>query len=289
MQTTTFNARSNPLANYMRQPKIYINLPSGGNYWTPGSIDMPENGELPVFSMTAKDELLFKTPDALMNGQSIVDVIQSCVPNIKNAWAMPTIDLDTVLIAIRLATYGTKMPFTHNIPVINEEVDYDIDLSVLLDQQRNSQWVEQVVIDPSFIIFVRPLTYKHLTQASLKSFETNRILNMANDDSIPDEKKLEMFNDSFTKLTNVTIDLMSESIFKIVTPDNEVTDKKFIAEFVANTDKNIFKTVQDHLNALKENNDLKPLPFTTTEEQQAIGAPATYTVPINFNNSDFFG
>lgn len=289
MQSTTFNARSNPLANYMRQPKIYINLPSGGNYWTSGSIDMTENGELPVFSMTAKDELLFKTPDALMNGQSIVDVIQSCVPNIKNAWAMPTIDLDTVLIAIRLATYGTKMPFTHNIPVINEEVDYDIDLSVLLDQQRNSQWVEQVVIDPSFIIFVRPLTYKHLTQASLKSFETNRILNMANDDSIPDEKKLEMFNDSFTKLTNVTIDLMSESIFKIVTPDNEVTDKKFIAEFVANTDKNIFKTVQDHLNALKENNDLKPLSFTTTEEQQAIGAPATYTVPINFNNSDFFG
>ena len=98
-----------------------------------------------------------------------------------------------------------------------------------------------------------------------------------------------MFNDSFTKLTNVTIDLMSESIFKIVTTDNEVTDKKFISEFVANTDKNIFKTVQDHLNALKENNDLKPLSFTTTEEQQATGAPATYTVPINFNNSDFFG
>lgn len=289
MQTTTFNTRSNPLANYMRQPKIYINLPSGGNYWTPGSIDMPENGEFPVFSMTAKDELLFKTPDALMNGQSMVDVIQSCVPNIKNAWAMPTIDLDTILIAIRLATYGAKMPFTHKVPVINEEVDYDIDLGVLLEKQRNNQWVEQVVIDPNFIIFVRPLTYKHLTQASLKSFETNRILNMANDDSIPDEKKLEIFNDSFTKLTSVTIDLMSESIYKIVTAESEVTDKKFIAEFVANADKDIFKTVQDHLNSLKEANDLQPLSFNTTEEQQASGAPATYEIPINFNNSDFFG
>lgn len=289
MQTTTFQSRANPLANYMRQPKIYINLPSGGNYWAPGSINMPENGEFPVFSMTAKDELLFKTPDALMNGQSIVDVIQSCVPNIKNAWAMPTIDLDTILIAIRLATYGAKMPFTHKIPVLNEEVDYDVDLGILLEKQRNNHWVEQVVIDPSFIIFVRPLTYKHLTQASLKSFETNRILNIANDNSISDEKKLEIFNESFTKLTNVTVDLMSESIFKIVTADNEVTDKKFIAEFVSNADKHIFKTVQDHLNALKKDNDLKPLTFTTTEEQQAAGAPATYDVPINFNNSDFFG
>jgi hypothetical protein len=34
---------------------------------------------------------------------------------------------------------------------------------------------------------------------------------------------------------------------------------------------------------------MKPLLFTTTEEQQAQGAPATYEIPINFNESDFFG
>jgi hypothetical protein len=289
MQPTTFQPKmTNPLANYMRQPKIYITLPSGGNYWSPGSLTMTETGEFPVFSMTARDELLFKTPDALMNGQSMVDVIQSCVPNIKNAWAMPTIDLDVILIAIRMATYGNKMPFSHKIPVINEEVDFDVDLGVLLNQQQKNNWVEQVAISPDFIVYVRPLTYKHLTQTSIKSFETNRILNMSNDSSITDERKLEIFNESFTKLTNVTVDLMSESIFKIVTQDAEVTDKKFIAEFVANADKDLFKTVQDHLTTLKESNDLKPLEFATTEEQQADGAPASYKVPINFNNSDFF-
>jgi hypothetical protein len=29
--------------------------------------------------------------------------------------------------------------------------------------------------------------------------------------------------------------------------------------------------------------------MVTTEEQQAQGAPATYEIPINFNDSDFFG
>ena len=288
MQSHPNQSKNNPLANYMRQPKVYITLPSRGDFWPKGSINMPESGEFPVFSMTARDELLFKTPDALMNGQAVVDVIQSCIPDIKNAWATPTIDLDTILIAIRLATYGEKMPFTHKIPVIDEEVTYEIDLRMLLDQQQSNYWIEQVVINPEFIICVKPLTYKHMTQTSIKSFETTRILNMVNDDSITDEKKLEMFNASFNNLTKVTVELMAESVYKIITPASEVTDARFISEFVNNADKDIFDQVQKHLSEIKKNNDLKPLVFTTTEEQQALGAPATYTVPINFNDSDFF-
>jgi hypothetical protein len=290
MQTTPIQPRTaNPLANFMRQPKIYIKLPSGGEFWPAKSINMPENGELPVYSMTARDELLFKTPDALMNGQSMVDVMQSCMPNIKNAWDCPTIDLDTILIAIRLATYGEKMPFKHTIPNTTEEVDYEIDLRVLLDQQQANIWMDQVVINPDFIIFVKPLTFRHMTQTSIKSFETTRILNMVNDENISDEKKLEMFNSSFNNLTKVTVDLMTESIYKIIVNNEEVTNHKHISEFVANADKEIFDLVQKHLNSLKDHNEMKPLTFNTTEEQQLSGAPETYNIPINFNNSDFFG
>jgi hypothetical protein len=289
MQTKPITAKHNPLANFMRQPKIYIKLPSGGEFWPAKSIDVPENGEFPVFSMTARDELLFKTPDALMNGQAIVDVIQSCIPSIKNAWDCPTVDLDTILIAIRLATYGAKMPISHKVPVIDEEAEFDLDLASLLDQQQNNIWIDQVVINQNLIIYVKPLTYKHLTQTSIKSFETARIMNMVNDEKISDEQKIAMFNESFTNLTKVTVDLLSESIYKIVAGDEEVTDARFIMEFVQNSDKEIFAKVQDHLSDLKKRNELKQLEFGTTEEQQERGAPTTYSVPINFNNSDFFG
>lgn len=283
-------SRNNPLMNYMRQPKIYIKLPSGGEFWPAKSIDIPENKEFPVFSMTARDELLFKTPDALLNGQAVVDVIHSCFPNIKNAWDCPTLDLDTILIALRLATYGEKMPFSHTIPGTTEEVDYDLDLTRLLDQQQSIYWADQVVINPELIIYVKPLTYKHLTQTNIKSFETTRILNMVNDDTISDEDKLAMFNNSFSNLTKITVDLMAQSIYKIEAGDTEVTNAQHISEFIANADRDIFDKVQQHLNALKENNGLKPLEFATTpEQQQELGAPATYKVPINFNNSDFFG
>jgi hypothetical protein len=289
MQTAQRPSKNNPLANFMRQPKIYIKLPSNGEFWNPRSIDIPENLEFPVYSMTARDELMFKTPDALMNGQAMVDVIQSCMPNIKNAWDCPTLDLDTILIAIRLATYGIKMPFKHRIPVIDEETEYELDLRILLDGLQNNHWIDQVAVSPDLIIFVRPLTYKHMTQTSLRSFETQRIFKIVNDDQMPDDKKMEMFNNSFSNLTKITVDLMAESIYMVKTADQEVTDPKFIQEFVANADKELFDIVQTHLKQLKEHNDIKPLEFTTTEEQQEQGAPATYLVPVNFNNSDFFG
>ena len=70
----------NPLKQFFRQPAIYMRLPSQGEYWPEGSIALPENKELPVYPMTAIDEITYRTPDALFNGQAVVNVIKSCVP-----------------------------------------------------------------------------------------------------------------------------------------------------------------------------------------------------------------
>ena len=167
--------KQNPLMQYMRQPKIYIKLPSQGAFWEHGSIDYPENGELPVYSMTAKDELTFKTPDALMNGQGVVEVIQSCMPNIKDAWKMPNVDLDAILIAIRLATYGEMMEISHVVPNTAETVDHTVDLRQLLDSiYQRTTWKEEVEINENITCFIRPLTYKHLTDTGLKTFEAQK-------------------------------------------------------------------------------------------------------------------
>jgi hypothetical protein len=279
----------NPLFSFMRQPKIFIKLPSGGKFWNQGSLSIPETGEFPVYSMTAKDELMFKTPDALMNGQAIVDVIQSCIPNIKNAWDTPAIDLDTILIAMRLATYGEKMTVSNTIPVLEEEVDFELDLRMLLDQQQNSTWMDQIIIDENFIIYVKPLTFKNITQIGIRKFETTKILNIVNDEKYSEEEKIKYFRESFDKLTQITIDLVADSIEKIYANGTFVHEKKYIQEFVANADKDVYDTIKNHLNHLSEHNGLKPLVFETTEEQQSRGAPATYSIPINFNNADFFG
>ena len=81
---------------------------------------------------------MMKTPDALLNGQSVVNVIQSCLPNIKNAWQIPSIDVDAILIAVRIATYGEKMEIETRVLSAGTERKFDLDLRQLLD--RYAKW-----------------------------------------------------------------------------------------------------------------------------------------------------
>ena len=282
--------KQNPLAQFMRQPKIYLKLPSNGAFWENGSINIPENGELPVYSMTAKDELLFKTPDALMNGQGVVEVIQSCIPSIKDGWAIPNIDLDAILIAIRLATYGEELEVSYTVPNTNEQEERTVNLTQLLDSiYAHTTWEEEVVINENITCYIRPLTYKHMTKTSLKTFETQKIMQVVNDDRVSDEEKLEVFNKSFSTMTDITVDLIADSIYVIKTPEITVEDAGFIKEFVRNADKEIFDKINARITELKDKNGLQPMKVQATPEQIELGAPAEYEVPIGFDNASFFG
>ena len=277
----------NPLKKYFRQPKVYITLPSQGKFYPQGTIDYPENGEFPVYAMTAKDELTMKTPDALLNGQATVDVVQSCVPNIKDAWQMPSIDLDAILVAIRIATYGEQLEITSKVPKLGDERTYSVDLRKILNKLVTVQYNDTVKLH-DMVVKLRPLTYREFSSASIKTFEEQRIFRLVNDDTVPDEEKLVKFNESFKKLTNITIDTLNYCIDKIIIDDNEVSNKTHIKEFVDNADKNFFSFITEHLTEEKKKFQIEPMRVISTEEDIERGAPAEFEVPITFDQSNFF-
>jgi hypothetical protein len=279
----------NPLASFMRQPKIYIKLPSNGEYWPAGSLAVSETGEYPVYSMTAKDELMLKVPDAVMSGQAVVDVIQHCVPNIKNAWQMPNIDLDVVLIAIRMATYGEKMttPITFGDDI---ELEYTIDLRTVMDELYSKViWDPAVSIGPDLTVFVKPMTYKQISESALKTFETQKIMQVVNNESISEDEKLKLFRESFNKLTDITLGVVQTSITRIDSTEGSTDNPRFIKEFIENIDKDMFNTIQEHLDRLRENNTIKPIQVPVTEEMKAKGYQGeTVEVPMVFDPATFF-
>lgn len=283
------SSSANPLSMFMRQPKIYIRLPSQGQFWPEGSLEMTETGEFPVYSMTAKDELMLKVPDALMNGQAVVDVIHHCIPNVKNAWDCPSLDLDVLLIAIRLATYGEMMAT----PVkFNEdfEMDYQVDLRVLMDGLMNQiKWDPVVPISEELTVFVKPLTYKHISQAAIKTFETQKIMQVVNDEKISEEQKIKLFKESFKTLTDATLSTISDSIFRIDSIAGSTEEPDHIREFIENTDKEVFNVIQKHLDNLRETNSVKPMRVTVTPEMKEKGVEGDFVeVPITFDPSTFF-
>ena len=217
--------------------------------------------------MTAKDELALKVPDALMNGQAVVDVIQHCVPNIKNAWNCPSIDVDMILIAIRLATYGEMM--STPVKIKDLELEYQVDLRTIMDQLTNQiNWVPAIPVNDELTVFVKPLTYKHISQAAIQSFETQKIMNVVNDESMSDERKLELFKESFSKMTQATIGTIVDSINRVESIHGTTDDPEHIKEFVNNIDKEIYSKIENHLTALREQNSIKPMRVGVTEEMK---------------------
>lgn len=281
--------KQNPLAAFMRQPKIYISLPSQGNFYPEGSLEISETGQYAVYSMTAKDEMLLNVPDALMNGQAVVEVIQNCVPSIKNAWHVPSIDMDLILLSIRLATYGELMKTP--VKIADEvEFDYQVDLRIVMDGLlQNISWDPVVQINDEITVFVQPLSYRNMTKSALQTFETQKIIQAVNDESLSEDQKQEIFKTSFIKLTDVTMSAVTNSIFKIDTVNGSVDDQGFIKEFIENADKEIFNKIQQHLEALKEQNSIKPIVVEVTDEMRAMGVQgSTIEVPLTFDPSTFF-
>jgi hypothetical protein len=274
--------KKNPLSNFYRQPKIYVSLPSKGKFYPQGSLDISANGEYPVFAMTAKDELMFKTPDALLSGQSTVELIKSCIPAILDPWSMPTIDLDFALIAIRIATYGDTMEVNTSCPHCNAENSYDIKLTEWFQVFNNFVYRDVIDADP-LTIHIRPYTYKEVTKTSIKTIEQQRIFKIIEDDSISDEEKLEKFGQSFVKLTELTVDIVAECITAIDSPDGKVADKKIIKDFIHNCSKDIFDKVSEQITSMKDQIELKANDVSCGECKQP------FSLPITMDQANFFG
>jgi hypothetical protein len=254
---------SNPLSQYFRQPSIYIRLPSGGQNYPAGTLNMPANGELPVYPMTAIDEITYRTPDALFNGQATVNVIQSCMPNIQDAWAVPSIDLDTILIAIRIASYGHDMEFATTCPSCQDTSERTIDLRNMLDALRAPDYAQH--IDHSDLqIYFRPLSYKNLNENSALQYEQQKLLQVIPDSTVSEADKMTALTKAFKQLTEITIHSLSISITAIKTPQALVSEQPFIEEFLKNCDRDLFNQIRDHVLKLREQSELQPLKLECT-------------------------
>ena len=272
----------NPLAKHFRQPAIYFKLPSGGQYWKDGSLELPIIGEIPVFPMTARDEITLRTPDALLNGQGVVDVIQSCIPAIKNAWDMPSVDVDASLVAIRIASYGQSMDISTKCPHCSEENDYGVDLAMLLGTMTCPSYHKKV--DAGNVkIKIKPQNYFSSNQTDQIRFEEQRIVQALSNDAIPEDVRLGEFSKHLQKIVDLNIKLLVDSTEYVETDDGTiVTDKNYINEFYDKCETAIVQSIQDKLRELSLEAEFKPMVTAchTCNEK--------FSIPLTFDYSRFF-
>jgi T4 bacteriophage base plate protein len=280
METSIAN---NPLARHFRQPSIFLKLPSGGRFYPAGTLELGVTGEVPIYPMTVKDELLLKTPDALMNGSSMSNMILSCCPSIKDPWSMPLIDLDPILIAIRLASYGEGMDMTSTCSHCGESNEHTIDLRQVLDRLKPMMNYDQQTFLDGLVFDIQPQTFKEINTASIIAFEQQKLVStVENSDLTVEEKKAE-FQTSFAKLTELNIGTLVSSIRSITTEDGIVVkETELIKDFLSNCDRKTYDSIRELIVKIVNANALDPMPVKCTSCEKE------YTVTLDFNQSNFF-
>lgn len=264
---------NNPLTQYFRQPAVYIKLPSGGKYYPEGAIAMPANQELPVYPMTAIDEITYRTPDALFNGNAVINVIKSCIPAIRDPWSIPAMDVDTILVAIRMASYGSTMEITTTCPHCSNEADYGIDLRQMLENMKSPDY-NVPVVDGDLEIYFKPMSYKDLNDNNQRQFEEQKILQILPDANIPDDQRMSALSAALMKITEITVSALAQSVAAVKTPNTLVSEPEHIEDMLKNCDRRLFAKIRDHIVNTKLSAEIQPLKIScgacAREYQQAI-------------------
>jgi hypothetical protein len=270
---------SNPLQNYFRQPKIYLKLPSLGKYNDPSSITGNiEN--MPIYGMTGMDQIIIKTPDALLNGESTVKIIQSCCPNILNAWDITNLDINSLLVAIRIATFGNVMNIMTTCNHCNTESNYDADISQFLQHFSSGKFDPNVVVD-DLVVKLKPLSYKQATALGLENFTLQKQLFQSQD--IEDDKQrqeiVSRIYEEFAVLQNKSL---VASIDYVETPSSVVSEYGYIKEWIDNCDDSGIKKIKEKLDS---NSMLWKAPSLSVK---CVECGAVNEVEIEMDNASFF-
>lgn len=273
----------NPLSKFYRQPAVYIRLPSDGRYWPEGSIEIPPNREIPVLPMSAKDDIAMRNADALMNGSTTVDIIQSCIPDIKDAWQTPSIDIDSLLIAIRLASYGNKMEFDTACAKCGEELSYESDLGQVLSSISIPDFDKPLEVN-DLLIWFKPNNYTEMNDTNQQKYQQQRLVKSLTESKLSEEEMIKQFKQAVNELTLATIGKLSCFIDHIITPDGiKVSDKDQIREFVQNADQKMYNAIKDHLSSVNQEYKIKNIDIKCSacghEDQRSF----------QFEPSNFFG
>lgn len=238
--------QNNPLKSYFRKPGIWVKLPSQGQFYTVKPKDLNEQGEIPVYPMTAKDELLLKNADALLNGSAIVELIQSCAPTISDPSNMPSLDLDAILLAIRRCTYGESMDIS-TIHDCKEDAknEVSLNLNAVIASIKVVDNIEPVTLSNDIKVYIKPVTVKQLLNLNWVQYEQIRNLQIAEQQEIDEKTRVDMLQKSYHTLTSQNIKIVSECIDTVLLPDGvSVNNADNIKEWATDLSKQDFKLIE---------------------------------------------
>lgn len=245
---------NNPLKAYFRKPGIWVKLPSGGKGYAQKPADLNDMGEIPVYPLTAKDELMMKNADALLNGNAIAELIRSCAPSIPDPNSMPSVDLDAIMVAIKRCTYGENLDVSATCECDEKAVtEVSLNVDSIIAGITVIQDLPPIEHGSGVKIYIKPVTVKHLLDLNWVQYEQVRNMQIAEQRNASEKEKVEILSRGFDALTNQSLRVVSASIETVLLPDGTVvSDARMIEEWVKDLSRPEFKKIEEAIMTLNK-------------------------------------
>jgi hypothetical protein len=278
----------NPLTKFYTQVGMFVSLPSNGRFYST-TPTLTADKELEVFPMNAIDELQFQNPDGLLNNESLVKVIERTCPGIIDAHDIPKPDLDIILMALRMVTYGKSMDVEAKCKKCKNNASYSIDLSTIIATAKKIPEDTSVEV-AGLSIFLKP--YSLSSQNRLNEFMINiqrtarqmqsQGLDKLDADGQLDALKTQM-GDSVRESAIELFNIATGSIERIIMPDETVvTDKDHISEWLNSIKAPEYKVIREMISSLSEEAIDRTFKYTCEK------CETKNSTEVNFDPANFF-
>lgn len=222
----------NPLIVKMNKsnamPGMTFRLPSRGVPYENGEIDSDvQDGEILVHPMSTLDDIYLKTPDMLFQGTAIEQTVSRCCPQIKSPLDLLSKDVDYVLSAMRMVSYGNilAVPFKCNCEKA-KEIDVEVPINNFVNRAKTitKEDLDRLTFDLfGFRIELQYVTFRNMLALGQQDMETDEVT--------PEE--------IFSKfIRNLAVNVKAI---------DGITDKEMILEFLRKQQRKFQMALLDHV------------------------------------------
>jgi len=266
--------QQNPLLDDLDNlPHITITLPSKGLFYDEDMfVEGTDPTELEVHPFTMWEEVHHSNPFAIMSGKATRKMVNTVAPEIKNPDGLCSYDVDILMLAGRMASYGDKMKITltcgnpDHVREVEEngqkkkvkcesKTDMDVNIRELINGypmiENTDDW--NVELPNGQKVTFRPTLYNDMLSAmkiGVSQEKINQIIRTMKD--LPEEKIFELSDQSVDNLMNVKLVTTVSSIKSVITSDGSKTikDRDMIVQWLSRLNADYIDIIQDKLDEL---------------------------------------
>ena len=190
-------------------------------------------------------------------------------------------DVDTVLVSIRIASYGHEMGFSTQCPACQHVSDQSIDLRNVLDSMRPVDYAKPIT-SGDMEIFFRPMSYQNMSDNNQLQYENQKLLQNIPESATSETDKMSALSKALQEVTAMTVKALAQSIAMVKTPTAMVSEPEFIEELLKNCDRKLFNEIRDYIVTNKAQSEMQPIKLTCPECKHE------YEQTVTLDMSSFF-